>query len=197
MNTFSYLVTYPIDPQSCPNYAGWAKLLPIVCQTSNNFFKQKQGQTAPLIQPDQYGISFLGLNVHPWHIFCRERPISHCAANIWICSLYESSQRFKQIQFKSNFLCTLWMWGLVPIHYKYFLRNLILHHFLLSPEVWNMHVPINLTRYTLSKLAGHANTMQYSRTLEYSSASLRVCHSTCKIFTGLNVPCLWYYTTVF
>ena len=28
--------------------------------------------------------------------------------------------------------------GLVPIHYKYFVRNLTLHHFLKSPEVWNM-----------------------------------------------------------
>ena len=28
--------------------------------------------------------------------------------------------------------------GLVPIHYKYFVRNLTLQHFLLSPEPWNM-----------------------------------------------------------
>ena len=35
--------------------------------------------------------------------------------------------------------------GLVPIHYKYFIRNLTLHHFLLRPEVWNIRVSINLT----------------------------------------------------
>ena len=33
---------------------------------------------------------------------------------------------------------------LVPIHNKYFVRNLTLHHFLLSPEVWNIRVSINL-----------------------------------------------------
>ena len=37
--------------------------------------------------------------------------------------------------------------GLVPIHYKYF----TLHHFLLSPEAWNMLVSINLTSYASSK----------------------------------------------
>ena len=41
--------------------------------------------------------------------------------------------------------------GLVPIHYKYFVRNLILHHILLSPEAWNMRVSINLTSYTSGK----------------------------------------------
>ena len=41
--------------------------------------------------------------------------------------------------------------GLVPIHYKYFVRNLTLHHFLLSPEGCNMQVSINLTSYALSK----------------------------------------------
>ena len=35
--------------------------------------------------------------------------------------------------------------GLVPIHYKYFIGNLTSHHFLLSPEAWNMRVSINLT----------------------------------------------------
>ena len=53
--------------------------------------------------------------------------------------------------------------GLVPIHYKYFVRNLTLHHFLLSPVAWNIHVSINLASYTLSTLAGHANITQYSR----------------------------------
>ena len=65
--------------------------------------------------------------------------------------------------------------GLVPIHYKYFVINLTLHHFLLSPVAWNIRVSLNLTSYTLSKLAGHATIMQYSRifqnTREYSSAS--------------------------
>ena len=35
--------------------------------------------------------------------------------------------------------------GLVPIHNKYFVRNLTLHHFLLSPEVWNIPVPMHIT----------------------------------------------------
>ena len=35
--------------------------------------------------------------------------------------------------------------GLVPIHYEYFVGNLTLHHFLLSPEAWNIFVLINLT----------------------------------------------------
>ena len=91
--------------------------------------------------------------------------------------------------------------GLVPIHSKYFIRNLTLHHFLLSPVAWNIRVSINLTSYTLSNLAGHANIMQHSRifqkTRQYCSASVaspRVYHCTCKIFAGLNVSCLWYYT---
>ena len=54
--------------------------------------------------------------------------------------------------------------GLVPIHYKYFIKNLTLHHFLLSPEVWNMHVSINLTSYTSSKLASHVNIMIFQNT---------------------------------
>ena len=41
--------------------------------------------------------------------------------------------------------------GLVPIHYKYFVRNLTLHHFLLSPEAWNMRISINLPSYTSGK----------------------------------------------
>ena len=53
--------------------------------------------------------------------------------------------------------------GLVPIHYKYLVRNLTLHHFLLTPVAWNICVSINLTSYTSSKLSGHGNIMQYSR----------------------------------
>ena len=34
--------------------------------------------------------------------------------------------------------------GLVPIHYKYFVRNLTLHHFLLSPEVLNIRVSMRI-----------------------------------------------------
>ena len=62
--------------------------------------------------------------------------------------------------------------GLVPISYKYFVRNLALHHFLLSPVAWNNWVSINLTSYTLIKLAGRAvmqtlyNNQEYSRRLE-------------------------------
>ena len=83
--------------------------------------------------------------------------------------------------------------GLIPIHYKY-LRNLTMHHFLLSPVARNIHASINLASYTSSMLASHANITQYWRifqnTQEYSSesaASPRVCHCTCKAFRGLNV----------
>ena len=49
--------------------------------------------------------------------------------------------------------------GLVPIHYKYFVKNLTLHSFLLRREVWNMRVSLNLTSYTLSKLAESFTTL--------------------------------------
>ena len=35
--------------------------------------------------------------------------------------------------------------GLVPIHDKNFVRNLTLHHFLLSPDAWNIRVSIILS----------------------------------------------------
>ena len=50
---------------------------------------------------------------------------------------------------------------------------------------------LGLYSYTSSKLAGHANITQYYRILQNTS---RVRHCTCKTFTALNVPCLWYYT---
>ena len=91
--------------------------------------------------------------------------------------------------------------GLVNIHYKYFIRNSILHHFLFCPVMWNIHVSINLTSYTSSKLAGYA---KHYATLEHILKNFRIffCISgitMCmplylKTFTGLNVPCLWYYT---
>ena len=69
--------------------------------------------------------------------------------------------------------------GLVPIHYKYFVTNLILHHFLLSPVAYNIRVSINHTRYTLSKLSSHGNIMKQPRifwkTAEYSLALPCVC----------------------
>ena len=37
------------------------------------------------------------------------------------------------------------------------------YKFELSPQAWNRHVSINLKSYTSSKLAGHANIMQYAR----------------------------------
>ena len=47
-----------------------------------------------------------------WHICAQKWPISHSVANIWICPLSHQSLRcFKQIQFKGNFLCTLWIRG--------------------------------------------------------------------------------------
>ena len=49
--------------------------------------------------------------------------------------------------------------GLLPIHYKYFVRNLTLHHFLLSPEAWDMPVSINLTSDTSSKLVESSRTL--------------------------------------
>ena len=69
----------------------------------------------------------------------------------------------------------------------------------IEPEAWNMRVSMNLTSYTLSKLAGHVNIMQSSRTLEYSSssaASPRVCHCTCKTFhrPECSMPLVLYYT---
>ena len=77
-----------------------------------------------------------------WHIRAQKWPISHCAANIWICPLsYQSLHCFKRMQFLVHPVNK----GLVPIHYKYFIRNLTLHHFLLSPEVWNIRISINLT----------------------------------------------------
>ena len=47
-----------------------------------------------------------------WHIRTQNWPISHFAVNIWICPLSHQSQRcFKRMQFKWNFLCTLWIKG--------------------------------------------------------------------------------------
>ena len=77
-----------------------------------------------------------------WHIHTQKWPISHCAANFWICQMFhESLQSFKWMEFLVRPLNK----GLVPIHYKYFVRYLTLHHFLLSPKVWNIRVSINLT----------------------------------------------------
>ena len=40
----------------------------------------------------------------------RKWPISHCAAIFSICPLsHQSVRRFKRMQFKRNFLCTLWI----------------------------------------------------------------------------------------
>ena len=83
-----------------------------------------------------------------WHIRKPKLPSSHCVVNIWICPLSHQSRRcFKRMQFKWNFLCTLWIRGLYLFtnHYEHFIRNLTLHHFLLSPEVWNIRVSIKLT----------------------------------------------------
>ena len=59
--------------------------------------------------------------------------------------------------------------GLVPIHYKYFVRNLNLHHFLLSPVAWNIRVSITLQvihRVSLPVMQTLCNTREYSRGLE-------------------------------
>ena len=128
----------------------------------------------------QYWISLLGSNIHPWHIFAGKGPsvtLQQIFEFVVFTLSHQSPWHFKRMQFKWNFLCTLWLnKGLVPIHYKYFVRNLTLHHFLLGPEAWNpnMHISINLTSYTSSKLADHAYIMQYSRTL--LSILLRLLH---------------------
>ena len=95
--------------------------------------------------------------------------ISQCAAIIWIWQLSHQSQRCFKLM---KFLVHLVNKGLVPIYYKYFVRNLTLHHFLLSPVAWNNRVSINLTSYTSIKLAGRAvmqtlyNNQEYSRRLK-------------------------------
>ena len=102
--------------------------------------------------------------------------------------------------------------GLAPIHNKYFVRNLTLHHFLLSKN-GNSDVitKTHRERTSLESSSTHKNlvhqdsstnknivhTKKTEEEEEYSSASPmspNECHCTFNTFTGLNVPCLWYST---
>ena len=69
---------------------------------------------------------------------------------------------------------------LVPIHFKYFVRNLTLHHFLLIPEVWNIHVSINLSDIIIKTITKAHRVSHHAtlRTLEYSRMFL--CISSCQ-----------------
>ena len=98
--------------------------------------------TFPLPSPgpqpllSHYGISFLGSNVHPLTFLRRKAHQSQI--QIWICPLsHESPWCMKLMQFKWNFLsCAPVDKGLVPIHYKYFVRNLTFASF--SVEPWGV-----------------------------------------------------------
>ena len=93
----------------------------------------------------QYRFFFLGSTIHPRHI-CTEKGPSVTARRLFVFINFPMSLHTIQtnaIQIK--FLVYLVNMGLVPNHNKYFLRNSTLHHFLLSPEVWNIHISINLT----------------------------------------------------
>ena len=55
------------------------------------------------------------------HICTAIQPISHCVANIWICPpSHQSPQHLKRMEFLVHPVNK----GLVPIHYKYFVKNL-------------------------------------------------------------------------
>ena len=66
----------------------------------------------------QYGISFLGLIKHkPLTYFCGERPIRLSVTAWRIFEFIHFARNFNAVsnkslrmQFKSNFLCTLWIW---------------------------------------------------------------------------------------
>ena len=96
-------------------------------------------------QTAQYGFFFLGLNVHFDRFSCRNClsvtvgrifEFVHCPINL--CGV-SNECNLNGISYGP---CEL---GVVPIHYKYFLRNLTLHDFLLSPEVWNIRASTNFT----------------------------------------------------
>ena len=74
-----------------------------------------------------------------------EWPISHCTENIWICVLSnQSPRRSKRMQFKRNFLCTLW-----TIVEETLTSNKYISMFLISilnMYIWNfnIYVPIRV-----------------------------------------------------
>ena len=105
----------------------------------------------PLIHLIQYGFSFYD---QPYILDIFARQTAHqslCGDYLNLSSVPSISAAFQtNAIYRKVLVHPVNMW-LVPIHYKYFLRNLTLHHFLLSPEASNMRVSINLTSYTLSK----------------------------------------------
>ena len=86
------------------------------------------------------------------NVFSRQTAHQSLCRNFFNLSTVPSiSAAFQRNAIQKKFLVHHVNKGLVPIHYKYFVRNLTLHHFLSSPEAWNMRVSINLTSYALSK----------------------------------------------
>ena len=80
------------------------------------------------------GISFLGSNLHIW----AEKSLSVTAQRIFgfvyfLLNIHDVSNE-----------CNLNEISRAPYD-KYFVRNFTLHHFLLSPVVWNIRISINLT----------------------------------------------------
>ena len=140
------------------------------------FFFYKIPSLSHYTKEGLYGFFFM-IKCTLWHICTAIRPISHCAVNIWICPLsHQSPRRFKQMKFKWNFLCTLWIrgWG----------KKFDFAWFSVQPCGLE-HTRFNkISSYTSSKLAStriFRNTGEYSST---SAASPRVCHSTSKTFTA-------------
>ena len=98
---------------------------------------------------DQYGISFLRSNIHPWHIFAEKGP----SVTAW--QIFEFVHFWMNLHGISNECNLNQIFGasceyrvstlLYLFTINIFVRNLTLHHFLLSPEVWNICVSINRT----------------------------------------------------
>ena len=140
----------------CSVWRYWRSVLR--CQCPAWSFQRYVGNCSICITPQMcnshYGFFFLGSNVHLWHICMANGPSVTTrqifAFVIFLINLYGVSYK-SQVQFKWNFLCTLWI-----------LDSRVC--FLLSHEVWNMCVLINLTSYTSSKLAESSRTLKYSST---------------------------------
>ena len=143
--------------------------------------------------------------------FCGERPISHCTANIWIHPLcQEFQQRFKQIITNAIYIKFL-----VPCEYRVstyslyiFCKKFDLASF--SVEPWGLeHSRFNkpysdvITKTITKSHREHTscNTLEYSRNT-HNVPQCQQCHHVnatvplrhLQQFTGLNVPCLCYYT---
>ena len=99
----------------------------------------------------QYGFFFLWSTIHPVHQDVRWCTDALCGDFFNLSIVLSISAVFQTNAILIKFLVHHVNKGLVPIHYKYFIRNLIFHNFLLSPVAWNMRVSINLTSYASSK----------------------------------------------